>query len=120
MVRVGLFVLIILILLSSCNSSPRYIEPVELKKWQEEKRDFILIDVRGPEPFQEEHIEGAVPLDDIHLKSGKSIVFYCWSTGTSVEVAKSLRGYNIYILNGGIYEWKLKGYPLSKKGDSIP
>jgi len=119
MLRV-LTLLILSILISSCSPSAdrgfKYIEPEELKKWQAEKREFLLIDVRGLEPFLEEHIEGAVPLPEngaVPLPKNQSvprkdmpIVLYCWSNGTSVEVAKSLRGYNIYILNGGIYKWK--------------
>jgi len=77
---VMIWFLILSILISSCNPSAdtvvKYIEPEELKKWQAENREFILVDVRGPEPFLEEHIEGAVPLP-------------------------SFRGYNIYILNAG-------------------
>lgn len=48
--------------------------------------DFVLLDTRGREPFNQGHIPGAwcVPLDELdsalsRLPKDKEIVSYCWS-----------------------------------------
>ncbi len=83
----------------------------ELKIWQSEERDFLLIDVR--EPFEHEHfnIGGQnIPLAEIASKSKafskeKNLVIYCAKGIRSVIAIQKLadKGFeNLYNLSGGI------------------
>lgn len=52
---------------------------------EESKFDFVLLDVRGREPFASGHIPGAlcVPMDELDkvmaaLPKDKEVVTYCW------------------------------------------
>jgi len=98
----------------------RIITPETVKSWLDKKKDFVLIDVRPPESFDEEHIPGAVnvPADDIAKVSKfktKTIVLYCWSEGLSSLMAKDLKGYDVYVLKDGIDGWSEKGYKTLKR-----
>jgi rhodanese-related sulfurtransferase len=86
----------------------------------------VLIDVRTPEEYQEEHLKGAQNMD-IHSPDFESkvkaiptdcpIFLYCHSGRRSMEAANRLAhlGFQeIYVLKGGIVAWKSKQKPVTK------
>jgi phage shock protein E len=83
--------------------------------------DHVLIDVRTPEEFAGEHIDGAINInvEEIHqrlseIPTDKPIVVYCRSGNRSAQAAQVLdtNGFaNIYDL-GGITAWKNAGFPV--------
>jgi len=87
---------------------------------------FQLVDVREDNEWEKDHVAGA-----IHLGKGiierdvekqipdreSEIVLYCGGGFRSALVADNLQkmGYvNVYSVDGGIRDWRAKGYPLSK------
>ena len=102
-------------------------EPESARKMIEE--GAVVLDVRSPEQYASEHIEGAINIPrerfdnldrDRQLKKtirewkGKNILVYC-NTGTdsyAVTVKLRNRGYKAYNLKGGIEAWKKAGFPI--------
>jgi len=87
---------------------------------------FVLVDVREESEWAKDHLPGA-----IHLGKGvierdveesvpdlnASVVLYCGGGYRSALAADNLQqmGYrNVLSMDGGIREWRGKGFPLSK------
>ena len=82
--------------------------------------NVALLDVRTPDEFLSEHIEGAllIPVQDLSqnlsqletLKE-KKIIVYCHSGNRSVAASRILlsNGYTPLNLTGGIMQWKSEG-----------
>jgi rhodanese-related sulfurtransferase len=87
---------------------------------------FFLVDVREDHEWEKDHLPGA-----IHLGKGiierdiercipqldVTIVLYCGGGFRSALVADNLQkmGYtNVISMDGGIREWREKGYPLAR------
>ena len=89
-----------------------------------DNQSFIIIDVRTPEEFANEHIENAVNLDYYSekfrdelnkLDKEKTYLIYCRSgnrSGKALSIMKELAFREIYNMLGGIIQWKAEGYPL--------
>jgi len=84
--------------------------------------NFVILDVRTPEEFQEGHIEGAVNLDyyaktfldDLdRLDKTKVYLIYCRS-GKTFGFMKKLGFQEVYHMVGGIMRWKAEGLPTTK------
>lgn len=85
---------------------------------------IILVDVRTPEEYQQEHIKGGRLMDyysaEFHallqtLPKEKPIIFYCRSGRRSSEAMKFLSsiGYSrVFNLIGGIIQWKKDRQPV--------
>lgn len=82
--------------------------------------NVVLLDVRTPEEFAQEHIEGAtlIPVQVLHdnlakLQSvkEKKIIVYCHSGSRSVSASRILvkNGFMPLNVSGGISEWKSEG-----------
>jgi phage shock protein E len=90
------------------------IDPAELKRMQEQKQNFTLIDVREPDEVAEGAIAGSKPLprgqlehkiDTITIDKNEPIVCYCGGGGRSALAAQSLKkmGFkDVMSLAGGI------------------
>ncbi len=85
----------------------------------------FLLDVRTPEEFAEEHIEGAtlISLDTLNTSIGKlqevknkKIIVYCKSGMRSVAASRILANNGFVPLNleGGINEWKDEGLSVTR------
>lgn len=84
----------------------------------------VLLDVRTPEEFSKEYIEGALLADwnsdDFQrridaIDKNASVFVYCLSGGRSSSAAAAMRkqGYKeVYELQGGIMKWKSAGLPV--------
>ena len=87
---------------------------------------FVLLDVRTPEEYREERIQGAVLVDYLSpsfrdriakLDRDKSYLVYCRSGQRSDEALKVMRGLgftSVSVLDGGIMKWKEAGLPTAR------
>jgi len=88
--------------------------------------DFVLLDVRTPEEFQEERLRGAMDIDFlsdafreelVKLDRGKTYLVYCRTGNRSngaLKVMREERFRDVYHLDGGITKWKEAGFPTVK------
>ncbi|MCA9607163.1 MAG: Grx4 family monothiol glutaredoxin [Myxococcales bacterium] len=87
----------------------------ELKRWMDDGKPHLLIDVRTPEEWATAKIEGAVMLNEIldsleSLDRQKTIVFMCHHGMRSQQAASHLlaQGFrDVHNLQGGIDAWSL-------------
>jgi len=89
--------------------------------------DFVIIDVRTPQEFAEEHIENAINLDyrsetfrdELNqLDKNKTYLIYCRSggrSGNALAIMVALNFREVYNISGGISQWKVVGLPTIQK-----
>lgn len=89
--------------------------------------DFVIIDVRTPEEFAEEHIEDAINLDYYSetfqdeldtLDRDKTYLIYCRSggrSGNALDIMAELDFREAYNMLGGINGWLAEGLPTTKE-----
>ncbi|WP_457623030.1 rhodanese-like domain-containing protein [Persephonella sp.] len=100
-------------------------ENVNAEKFKElmKNKDVIILDVRTPQEYEKDgHIKGAnlIPVQVfqyIYLSGlrDKEVLVYCRSGRRSAEASKFLEQMGVkkvYNLQGGIKEWKAKGFPV--------
>lgn len=91
----------------------------------ESRPHLIIVDVRTPAEFKEEHLDGAINLcircdpDSFvnTLDPNEEILLYCQSGVRSADGLQTLNanGYTkVYNMLGGIIAWKEKGYAVVK------
>jgi rhodanese-related sulfurtransferase len=85
---------------------------------------FLLVDVREESEYAKDHLPGAIHLGkgiierDIEARApdtGVSMILYCGGGFRSALAADNLQkmGYtDVISMDGGIREWREKGYPL--------
>ncbi len=98
----------------------------EVKKRIDSGEKFLLVDVREESEFAKDHLPGAIHLGkgiierDIEARVpdlNAEIVLYCGGGFRSALAADNLQkmGYtNVISMDGGIRDWREKGYPLIK------
>jgi rhodanese-related sulfurtransferase len=98
----------------------------EVKKKLDKGEKFLLIDVREESEYAADHLPGAVHLGkgiierDIENRASDPnapMILYCGGGFRSALAADNLQkmGYTQVIsMDGGIREWREKGFPLSK------
>jgi rhodanese-related sulfurtransferase len=119
--------------------SPRFLQLVEDAKTRvretttdqvKQKLDrgdqFLLVDVREESEYAKDHLPGAVHLGkgvmerDVEQKfpdTSTPMILYCGGGFRSALAADNLQkmGYsNVISMDGGIREWREKGYPLTR------
>ena len=86
----------------------------ELKRLRDERRKFVLVDVREPHEYEICHLDGRLlPLGQLasrmqELPKDAHIVVHCRSGGRSAKAVEALRaaGYeNAWNVEGGILAW---------------
>lgn len=115
--------LLTLFLFTGCNqneqpesNSYRQVSSKEAAAMMKEETDYIILDVRTPEEYEEKHITGAVNLpneaigtEEIAQLPDKEqlILVYCRSGNRSKQASKKLAdlGYTNIIEFGGIKDW---------------
>lgn len=111
---------------SGCTGNDR-ITSVSASRFEKElKADSVqLLDVRTPQEYAEEHIDGALNIDvqsdDFRqlavekLSKDSTILVYCRSGRRSMDAAAILTGlgYRVINLKGGIIEWKADDLPVT-------
>lgn len=100
----------------------RNISPQDASALIRQKPGVFLLDVRTPDEYQQARLSGAhlIPIDQIggrlgELPTDRPILVYCAVGSRSAQVFNFLtrRGYpEVYNLDGGIYAWAMKGYPV--------
>ncbi|MCB2305115.1 rhodanese-like domain-containing protein [Clostridium estertheticum] len=105
------------------NSGVKNVSVEEAYKLINEDKEFIIIDVRTKEEYDNGHIPGAklVPvqilpmkLDELGVYKDKPVLVYCASGGRSPRAVDTLANNdfkNIYHLSHGIGSWR---YSLSR------
>jgi rhodanese-related sulfurtransferase len=94
----------------------KHITTFEFKAKIDRNEPFQLIDTREADKFAECHIEGAINIPQIdlpdlsHLISKEiPVIIYCMygvkSQAPYLYLTDKLKFKNIYILDGGIYQW---------------
>lgn len=98
----------------------------EVKARLDRKDKFTLVDVREESEYAADHLPGAIHLGkgiierDIEAQVpnlDESLVLYCGGGFRSALAADNLQkmGYrNVISMDGGIREWRQKGFPLTK------
>ncbi len=88
--------------------------------------DFVIIDVRTPEEFGEEHIEQATNIDFYSeafrdtlnaLDKNKTYLIYCrvgGRSGSALDIMAELNFKEVHNILGGINQWKAEGFPTAK------
>jgi len=88
--------------------------------------DFMIIDVRTPQEFDEEHIENALNIDYYSetfrdelnkLDKNKTYLIHCRSGGRSgraLAIMAELNFREVYNMSGGINQWKAEGLPTTE------
>jgi rhodanese-related sulfurtransferase len=99
----------------------------EVKKKIDRGEKFILVDVREESEFAKDHLPGAIHLGkgiierDIEARVpdlNAEMVLYCGGGFRSALAGDNLQrmGYkNVISMDGGIREWREKGFPLTQK-----
>ena len=99
-------------------------EVYDLIAKNKDNQSFIIIDVRTPQEFANEHIENALNLDYYSekfrdelnkLDKEKTYLIYCRSgnrSGKALSIMKELAFREVYNMLGGVIQWKAEGYPL--------
>ncbi|MBV5321148.1 MAG: rhodanese-like domain-containing protein [Sulfuricurvum sp.] len=96
------------------------ITPKQAQELIKTGENVTIVDVRTPDEFTQEHIEGAllIPLQtldkNLALIAGvknQKIIVYCHSGNRSVSASRILakNGFTPLNLKGGISEWKARG-----------
>jgi rhodanese-related sulfurtransferase len=102
------------------------ISPAQAQEMIQKGEKVTLIDVRTPDEFTQEHIEGAIliPLQTLDKNLGlianvknQKIIVYCHSGSRSVAASRLLadNGFTPLNVKGGITEWKAQGLPTQLK-----
>ena len=121
--------------LAALKAASRIIDAPTLKRWLDsvgmtsgDQASLLLIDVREPVEYTNEHIPGAIshPLSQldpsqIDLQPGQSLVVYCQSGKRSARAVEQLNAAgltDIMQLQCGITSWKAEAYPLEKIQDA--
>lgn len=115
--------LLALFLFTGCiqNDQPesnryRQVSSEEAAAMMEEETNYILLDVRTPEEYEEKHITGAVNLPNETIKTEEIvqlpdkeqlILVYCRSGNRSKQASQKLAdlGYTNIVEFGGIKDW---------------
>ena len=92
------------------------------QKLLRENAKVYLLDVRTPAEYSEVRLEGAhlIPIDKLlsriaEIPKDRPILVYCAVGSRSSQVAEYLAGHgypSVYNLNGGIWAWKLRKFPV--------
>lgn len=98
----------------------------QVKTKLDRQEPFLLVDVREESEWAKDHLPGAVHLGkgiierDVEQRvpeTATEIVLYCGGGFRSALAADNLQkmGYtNVISMDGGIRDWREKGYPLQK------
>ncbi len=125
--KINHFLFIISFLFISCQGQtekkPKVLTAQSFAEKIKTSPNTILLDVRTPEEFAEEHLDNAINIDwkntnefeteVIKLDKNKPVLIYCLSGGRSKKAAEKLTemGFeSVYELEGGIMKWNAEGF----------
>ncbi|PLX87991.1 MAG: rhodanese-like domain-containing protein [Desulfuromonas sp.] len=109
---------------AACASVPQNISAVQARDMIAGDSQIYLLDVRTFQEYSQVRLAGAhlIPIDQLlrriaELPKDQPILVYCAVGSRSTQVVNYLAkiGYGpVYNLNGGIWAWQLRGYPVLK------
>ena len=104
----------------------RNVSPQDAVALLKQRHDVYLLDVRTVEEYRQARLDGAhlIPIEQLaqrltELPKDRPILVYCAVGSRSAQVFSFLarRGYaEVYNLDGGIYAWAMRGYPIVQGG----
>ena len=117
-----LIIVVILLFVSNAKKGGKKISPQTLIGLSNQDK-ALIVDIRDSESFNTGHITASknIPLTDLSRRSNelneidKSIILVCETGGASPNAGEVLAKEgvnNIFILKGGINEWKISNLPL--------
>ena len=123
-------IIVLAVLLVGCSIAlatvPQNISATQAREMIENDPQLYLLDVRTFQEYSEIRLEGAtlIPIDQLlrriaELPKDRPMLVYCAVGSRSTQVVNYLAkiGYGpIYNLNGGIWAWQLRKYPVLKGG----
>lgn len=128
--RVACLLLFVLLpLMSHASAAWQWIDSARVERMMREGSSFMLIDVRGATGYEGLHIEGSlnIPAQELKQKTfppQRMIVLVDDALGQkdAREAADALVGKGrerVYVLSGGVAEWKRQGLPLVDNGGAV-
>lgn len=121
-----LFVALLFCVAALKAQTPKTLSPAEFETKLSATKDKIILDVRSPEEFKENHLAGATMInfyDDnfktqvAKLNKTKPVFVYCAGgvrSGKATKLMAEMGFSTIYNLDGGIKAWKASGKPVVK------
>lgn len=107
---------------ASFGEAAQYLEPTELRRLQESRGEFVVVDTRELLHYDRKHIEGALNIPAFviatkPLPKDRPLVIYDRGIGSrqAKDAAEKLEkaGYdNVHIMTGGFIRWEAKGLPV--------
>ncbi|WP_138431859.1 rhodanese-like domain-containing protein [Fodinibius saliphilus] len=103
------------------------VTPAKVKRKQDSEEDFVLLDVREQDEWEDAHIVNADyigrgvierDIEEEYPNMEEELVLYCGGGYRSALAADNLQkmGYrNVKSLAGGFRSWVEAGYPIEKK-----
>ena len=132
-VRTSLSLLLICFWFQTCSTASNHllktISPKmasDLIAKHKNNADFIILDVRTPQEFNNGHIEKAILLDFYsktytdefkRLDKSKIYLIYCRSgnrSGKTLDLIKNMGFSRVYNMGQGINGWRSMGFPIVK------
>ena len=113
-------------IVNDARSRVKEVNVDDVKAMLDRGEKFLLVDVREESEFAKDHLAGAIHLGkgvierDIEQRvpdTAAKLVLYCGGGYRSALAADNLQkmGYtNVISMDGGIRDWREKGYPLTK------
>lgn len=108
---------------TDAKSRIREVSQDELRRWIDERKDMVILDVREPNDHAHSRIENStniprgvleLEVEDTIPDRNRTVVTYCGGGGRSALAADVLQqmGYrDVYSLQGGYKQWKEKPFP---------
>lgn len=108
---------------ADAKSRIREVSQDELRRWIDERKDMVVLDVREPNDHAHSRIENStniprgvleLEVEDTIPDRNRTVVTYCGGGGRSALAADVLQqmGYrDVYSLQGGYKQWKEKPFP---------
>lgn len=108
---------------TDAKSRIREVSQDELRRWIDEHKDMVILDVREPNDHAHSRIENStniprgvleLEVEDTIPDRNRTVVAYCGGGGRSAMAADVLQqmGYrDVYSLQGGYKQWKEKPFP---------
>lgn len=120
--NIVLIVVLTQLVFAAIASATGLVSPAELRRWQEAKSGYLLIDVRAKQAFTRKHLPGAinVPAFVVYKKGfpkEATIILYDSGIGTTeaLDAAEKMFsiGYkNVFLLDGGLARWEAASLPM--------
>ncbi len=101
-----------------------FVDPQTVNHRMEEDENAVMIDVRSPEEYKGEHVDGSLNVqphelgENIEEKKAfldTKIYVICLTSQRAAMAAKTLKGLgftNVSVVKGGIKLWKKQGLPV--------